>query len=34
MNNFFHRLKDQFIPFLKWLPELKDTKILKADIIA
>lgn len=27
-------LKNQFLPFLRWLPELKNTNTLKADIIA
>ncbi len=26
--------KGRFVPFLKWLPELKDKKVIKADIIA
>ncbi len=32
--NFIASWKDNFLPFLKWLPELKDSKVLKADIIA
>jgi len=27
-------LKKRFLPFIKWLPKLKDKNILKADIIA
>ncbi len=33
MNSFIKWLKKQFLPFLKWLPELKDKEILKADLI-
>ena len=34
VKNFIISWKDNFVPFLSWLPELKNPSVLKADIIA